>query len=176
MNRLSGFIVTLLIGSSLIYGGIQDAEAKRFGGARSFGSKPSYSNPYRRSTTKPTRSASQQRASQQNQAARQSMSRRGGLMGMLGGLALGGLLGAMFFGGAFAGLNFMDILVFGGIAYLLYKLFYYFFFFFSSSASAALFSAKIILSCSSFNFEKYSCNSFFFSSGVSLISSLICLS
>ena len=42
---------------------------------------------------------------------------------MLGGLALGGLLGAMFFGGAFAGLNFMDILVFGGIAYLLYKLF-----------------------------------------------------
>ena len=44
-------------------------------------------------------------------------------MGMLGGLAMGGLLGAMFFGGAFAGLNFMDILVFGGIAYLLYKLF-----------------------------------------------------
>lgn len=44
-------------------------------------------------------------------------------MGMLGGLALGGMLGAMFFGGAFEGFNFMDILIFGGIAYLLYKLF-----------------------------------------------------
>lgn len=123
MNKLTGFVITLLIGLSLTIGGIHDAEAKRFGGARSFGSKPSYSKPYRRSTANPTRSASQQRAYQQNQAARQSMTRRGGLMGMLGGLALGGLLGAMFFGGAFEGLNFMDILVFAGIAYLLFKLF-----------------------------------------------------
>ncbi len=123
MNKLTGFVISLLIGLSLATGGIQNAEAKRFGGARSFGSKPSYSKPYRRSTANPTRSASQQRAYQKNQAARQSMARRGGLMGMLGGLALGGLLGAMFFGGAFEGLNFMDILVFGGIAYLLYKLF-----------------------------------------------------
>lgn len=123
MNKLTGFFFSLLIGLSLSAGGIQDVEAKRFGGARSFGSKPSYSKPYRRSTANPTRSASQQRAYQKNQAARQSMARRGGLMGMLGGLALGGLLGAMFFGGAFEGLNFMDILVFGGIAYLLYKLF-----------------------------------------------------
>lgn len=44
-------------------------------------------------------------------------------MGMLGGLALGGLLGSMFAGGGFHGINFMDILVFGGIAFLLYKLF-----------------------------------------------------
>ncbi len=69
------------------------------------------------------RSASQQQASAQNQAARQGMANRGGLMGMLGGLALGGLLGSLFFGGAFENINFMDILVFGGIAYLLYKLF-----------------------------------------------------
>lgn len=123
MNKLKGFVISLLIGFSLAAGGIQEAEAKRFGGARSFGSKPSYSKPYRRSTTNPSRSASQQKAYQKNQAARQSMAKRGGLMGMLGGLALGGLLGAMFFGGAFEGLNFMDILVFGGIAYLLYKLF-----------------------------------------------------
>jgi len=44
-------------------------------------------------------------------------------MGMLGGLALGGLLGSLFFCGAFENINFMDILVFGGIAFLLYKLF-----------------------------------------------------
>jgi predicted lipid-binding transport protein (Tim44 family) len=52
-----------------------------------------------------------------------SFSKRGGLMGLLGGLALGGLLGSLFFGGAFENFNFMDILIFGGIAYLLYKLF-----------------------------------------------------
>lgn len=44
-------------------------------------------------------------------------------MGMLGGLALGGLLGSMFFGGAFEGINFMDILLFVGLGYLLLKLF-----------------------------------------------------
>lgn len=44
-------------------------------------------------------------------------------MGMLGGLALGGLLGSLFFGGAFENINLMDILVFAGIAYLLMRLF-----------------------------------------------------
>ena len=44
-------------------------------------------------------------------------------MGIFGGLALGGLLGSMLAGGGFHGINFMDILVFGGIAYLFYKLF-----------------------------------------------------
>lgn len=124
MNNTTGIFVTVLISFTLTFAGISDAEAKRFGGARSFGGKSSYSSPYRRSTTsKSTRSASQQKAYSQNQSARQSVSRRGGFMGMLGGLALGGLLGAMFFGGAFEGFNFMDILIFGGVAYLLFKLF-----------------------------------------------------
>jgi len=43
-------------------------------------------------------------------------------MGMLGGLALGGMLGAMLFGGAFEHINFMDIIVFALVAFLLYKL------------------------------------------------------
>ena len=124
MKNYTGLLATLLIGFTLTLSGIPDAEAKRFGGARSFGGKSSYGSPYRRSTSsKPTRSASQQKAYNKNQTARQGMSRRGGLMGMLGGLALGGLLGSMFFGGAFENFNFMDILVFGGIAYLLFKLF-----------------------------------------------------
>jgi len=124
MKNYTGFLATLLIGLTLTLAGIPDAEAKRFGGARSFGGKSAYGSPYRRSTSsKPTRSASQQKAYNQNQAARQGMSRRGGLMGMLGGLALGGLLGSMFFGGAFENFNFMDILIFGGIAFLLFKIF-----------------------------------------------------
>ncbi|MGR9053942.1 MAG: Tim44 domain-containing protein, partial [Gammaproteobacteria bacterium] len=75
------------------------------------------------SLSQPARSASQQQAYNKNQAARQNLANRGGLMGLLGGLALGGLLGALFFGGAFEGFNFMDFVVFAGIAFLLYKLF-----------------------------------------------------
>ncbi|MFW5443443.1 MAG: Tim44 domain-containing protein [Methylococcaceae bacterium] len=125
MKKITGFLATVLIGFTLILAGIPEVEAKRFGGARSFGGKSSYGSLFRKKSTasKPARSASQKKAYNQNQTARQGMSRRGGLMGMLGGLALGGLLGAMFFGGAFEGLNFMDILMFGGVAYLLYKLF-----------------------------------------------------
>ncbi len=124
MKNYSGLFAALILGFGLMISGVSDVEAKRFGGAGSFGGRSSYSSPFKRSAnTAPRRSASQQKAYQQNQAARQSMSRRGGLMGMLGGLALGGLLGSLFFGGAFEGLNFMDILIFGGIAYLLYKMF-----------------------------------------------------
>lgn len=42
------------------------------------------------------------------------------MMGMIGGLALGGMLGAMFFGGAFEGINFFDILIIGGGLWLLF--------------------------------------------------------
>jgi len=123
MNKYTSIVAFFVIALSLSLGGMSDADAKRFGGGSSFGGRSSYSAPYKRSAIPPTRSASQQQASAQNQAARQGMANRGGLMGMLGGLALGGLLGSLFFGGAFENLNFMDILIFGGIAYLLYKLF-----------------------------------------------------
>jgi len=126
MRKITGFFASVLISFTLVIAFTPDVEAKRFGGSRSFGGKSSYGSPFKRSTTSKssaTRSASQQQAYNKNQTARQGMSRRGGLMGMLGGLALGGLLGSMFFGGAFENFNFMDILVFGGIAYLLFKLF-----------------------------------------------------
>ncbi len=123
MNKYISIVVFCLMTLTLSLGVMSDADAKRFGGGSSFGGRSSYSAPYKRSAIPPARSGSQQQASAQNQAARQGMANRGGLMGMLGGLALGGLLGSLFFGGAFESLNFMDILVFGGIAYLLYKLF-----------------------------------------------------
>ena len=123
MNKYTSTAAFFLIALSLSLGGISDADAKRFGGGGSFGGRSSYSAPYKRSAIPPSRSANQQQAAAQNQAARQGMTNRGGLMGMLGGLALGGLLGSLFFGGAFENFNFMDILVFGGIAFLLYKLF-----------------------------------------------------
>lgn len=128
MNTKLRILASIFFTLTLLMAGIQEAQAKRFGGGGSFGSRPSFSAPYKRSTspsatTQPTRSASQQQAAAKNQAARQSWAGRGGLMGMLGGLALGGLLGSLFFGGAFENINFMDILVFAGIAYLLMRLF-----------------------------------------------------
>jgi predicted lipid-binding transport protein (Tim44 family) len=124
MNKYTGIITALLMGLSLTLGGMSDADAKRFGGGSSFGSRPSYSAPYQRSATPAPRPANQQQAADApNPAAKPGWAGRPGLMGMLGGLALGGLLGSMFHGGGFQGINFMDMLIFGGIAFLLYKLF-----------------------------------------------------
>jgi predicted lipid-binding transport protein (Tim44 family) len=95
------------------------AEAKRFGGGSSFGGKSSYSSPFKKNTS-PQKSFSQQKAASTNQQKRQQMASRGGLMGMLGGLALGGLLGALFFGGAFEGFNFFDFLIIGLVIFAIY--------------------------------------------------------
>lgn len=133
MNRKSVRVFSYILGICLLLAGTEEANAKRLGGGSSFGSRPSYSAPYQRSVTpspspmhqsNPAAQASrQQQAAAQNQAARQSWAGRGGLMGMLGGLALGGILGSLFFGGAFEGINFMDILLFLGLGYLLLKIF-----------------------------------------------------
>jgi len=125
MKKQTGIIATLLISLSLALGSISDADAKRFGGGSSFGSRSSYSAPYQRSAAPAPRPAqqAQQPAAQPAQANKPGWANRSGLMGMLGGLALGGLLGSMLGGHAFSGINFMDILIFGGIAFLLYKMF-----------------------------------------------------
>lgn len=90
-----------------------DADARRFGGGSSFGKQ-------RMAPAAPA-GFSQQKAAPDKPAASNSQrgSARTGMMGMLGGLALGGLLGAMFFGGAFDGINVFDILVIGGLVFLL---------------------------------------------------------
>ena len=89
-----------------------DADARRFGGGSSFGMQ--------RMQPAAPKGFSQQRAAPRNPAAAngQRGSARPGMMGMLGGLALGGLLGSMFFGGAFNGINILDILIIGGLIFL----------------------------------------------------------
>ena len=130
MSRLFAGVLTALVAVVMTLGAVQDAEAKRLGGGKSFGSRPGYSQPYQRSTppsaASPAASAATSRAVAQNATQRQALSNRGGLMGMLGGLALGGLLGALFFGGAFENLNLFDIAVFVGLAALAYFLFAHF--------------------------------------------------
>lgn len=102
------FIFITLISMTFLLGGI--AEAKRFGGGSSFGK----SSPFKKSSSQ-NKSFSQKKAAATNQQKKQQFSKRGGLMGMLGGLALGGLLGALLFGGAFEGFNFFDFIMIGGI-------------------------------------------------------------
>ena len=130
MNKSFASLFALLMTLTVSFGA-SDAYAARMGSGKSFGSRPSYSMPYQRpspmggqSTSRPATPAQQpgySAAQQRNQAARDALSQRGGFARFLGGMALGGLLGAMFFGGGFEGVNFLDILMFAGIAFLLFK-------------------------------------------------------
>ncbi|HHF3170492.1 TPA: Tim44 domain-containing protein [Vibrio diabolicus] len=89
------------------------AEAKKFGGSKSFGK--SYK-------TAPAPKQQQQNTNTvgKDQTAKSS-SKKGLMGGLLGGLLAGGLLAA-FFGGAFEGIQFMDILIIGLIAFVIFKL------------------------------------------------------
>lgn len=129
MNKPTAYILGLLM-SLVLSLGANDVFAARMGGGKSFGSRPSYSMPYQRPTpgspglNRPATPAQQpawSAAQQRNQAARDALSQRGGFARFLGGMALGGLLGAMFFGGGFEGINFLDLLMFAGIAFLLFR-------------------------------------------------------
>jgi len=123
MKSLFSFFTILIACTTLLISGMDVAEAKRFGGSKSFGSKFSQSQPLKKNSMNKN-SAHQNQASpamQQNAARKQQMMQKGGMMGMLGALALGGILGALFFGGAFEGVNFMDILIIGLIIFMLFK-------------------------------------------------------
>ncbi|WP_417781196.1 Tim44 domain-containing protein [Stutzerimonas xanthomarina] len=90
-----------------------DAHAKRFGGGKSFGSAPSHQ----------TRQAPKQTQAAPTQAGKTPAAPSGASrwLGPLAGLAAGGLLASMFMGDGFEGIQFMDILIFGGIAFLLFR-------------------------------------------------------
>ena len=89
-----------------------EAHAKRFGGAKSFGSAPSHQTRQTQSPTATTTTATRQ------PAATSGASR---WLGPLAGLAAGGLLASLFMGDGFEGLQIMDMLIFGLIAFLLFR-------------------------------------------------------
>lgn len=111
MRKLMTVAMIALFG--LMLAGAEQAEAKRFGMGSSFGQQrmvqPKQSTFNQQQTARPAQPA----------ATGQRGFARTGMMGMLGGLALGGLLGALFFGGAFEGINFFDIVVIGAVIALL---------------------------------------------------------
>ncbi len=108
MKKLLAFSMLAIF--CLVISGANDAEAKRFGMGSSFGKS------FHKRSVAPTPRMSQQKKTAPNKQGTATRA-RGGMMGMLGGLALGGLLGAMFFGGAFEGINFFDIFVIGAIIF-----------------------------------------------------------
>lgn len=110
MRKFFTLTVLAIFGLSML-GLADDADARRLGGGSNIGQQRSMQN------TAPTSSLSQQKAMPQSN---QKGSARTGLMGMLGGLALGGLLGALFFGGAFEGIKFLDIVIIGAIVAALF--------------------------------------------------------
>ncbi|HLV19061.1 MAG TPA: Tim44 domain-containing protein [Pseudomonas sp.] len=94
-----------------------DADAARFGGKKSFGSAPAHQ----------TRQAAPQQNQAQAPAARPgatapAASGASRWLGPLAGIAAGGLLAAMFMGDGFEGLQLMDLLIFGLIAFVIFKL------------------------------------------------------
>lgn len=96
---------------------MEAAHAKRIGGGKSFGRS------YQTAPSQPSRSVDAP-AQQRQQAInpQQAGNKKGIMGGLLGGLLMGGLLAALFAGGAFEGLQFMDILIIGLLAFVIFKL------------------------------------------------------
>lgn len=105
------FSIMLMIGFT-----IPDAEARRMGGGKSWGSAPAQQAPAQRQQAPRQQAPSQQRPAA---AANSGASR---WLGPLAGIAAGGLLASMLFGDGFEGIQLFDILLFGLIAFVLFRL------------------------------------------------------
>ncbi|MGY5614033.1 Tim44 domain-containing protein [Vibrio brasiliensis] len=111
MKRLFSLVALLMVSVAIT----PIAEAKKLGGGKSFGKSLK---------TAPAPKQQQQNTNTigKDQTTKTQSSTKKGLMGgLLGGLLAGGLLAA-FFGGAFEGIQFMDILIIGLIAFVIFKL------------------------------------------------------
>ena len=110
MQRFLSIALALCLGLTFSL----DADAKRFGGGKSWGAKPKHSQMQKQQA----QPAAGQTAGKQPATA----GAKPGIGGMLMGMAAGGLLASMFMGGDFEGLQIMDILIFGLIAFVIFKL------------------------------------------------------
>lgn len=124
------FAIMLVLGFSALAVWPESAEARRFGGGSSFGSKGSRNFSTPRSA--PSRSTFQRNTQRNRQSANSSSRNRGfgglssGMLGGIGGLMIGGLLGSMLFGGGStaasgmagglggSGIGLFEILLIGG--------------------------------------------------------------
>ncbi|MBF0590125.1 MAG: Tim44 domain-containing protein [Magnetococcales bacterium] len=113
----SMFAVALMLAFSALTVMPEEADARRFGGGSSFGSRGSRSFSTPRNATSRTPMQRQQ-AGQQGQ---KGSGMKGALMGGLGGLLLGGMLGSMLGGGMGGGFGILEILLLAGAGFMLFR-------------------------------------------------------
>jgi predicted lipid-binding transport protein (Tim44 family) len=128
MKKIVLGMAAVVLGATLV---ITDVEARRIGGGRTLGTQRSITNtPPAQAPAKPGQQQTQQLAPSQQPAAQPGATPAAGQpapasglsrwMPMLGGLAIGGLLGSLFagsgFGGILAGMLMVALLVFGALA------------------------------------------------------------
>ncbi len=113
MRKLFSFLTIVAVVLSL--GFTQMAEARKFGGSKSFG------RTYKTAPAQPTQSLNTTNPTLNKQG--QPLNSGRGLMGgLLGGLIAGGLFAWLLGSGAFEGIQIFDILMLAGVAFLLFKL------------------------------------------------------
>ena len=112
-------LFTFLFACCLVAAIPHQAEAKRFGGGFSLGK--SYSMP-KKAAPAPTKQVAPSQTGSKT-APTSTAGGKAGMGGLMGGLLAGGILGALFFGGAFEGIQLMDMLLIGLVIFMLFKLF-----------------------------------------------------
>ena len=121
MQRFLSITLALCLGLTL---SLDASAGKRMGGGKSFGSAPTHQT---RQADAPTSAAQPAAAGTAATAAagRAAPAASGASrwLGPLAGIAAGGLLAAMFMGDGFEGIQFLDILLLGLIAFVIFKLF-----------------------------------------------------
>lgn len=110
MKRFLSIAMALCIGLTMSL----DANAKRFGGGKSSGAAPMHQT----RQASPTTPAAAPTAPGRAPAAASGASR---WLGPLAGLAAGGLLASMFMGDGFQGMQILDFLIMGLIAFLVFR-------------------------------------------------------
>ncbi|WP_213878029.1 TIM44-like domain-containing protein [Pseudomonas sp. dw_358] len=113
MQRFLSIALALIIGLTMSL----DAQAKRFGGGKSFGAAPTHQT-RQAAPTSPSAGPAAAGAAAPAAAAAGGASR---WLGPLAGIAAGGLLASMFMGGGFSGGGFLDILIIGIIAFMIFR-------------------------------------------------------
>jgi predicted lipid-binding transport protein (Tim44 family) len=114
MQRFMSFFMVLCLGLTLS----MEANAKRMGSGKSFGSAPSHQTSQTKQAAPSSTAAAPAAGMAGKAAAAGGMSR---WLGPLAGLAAGGLLASMFMGGGFEGLQIMDMLIMALIAFLAFR-------------------------------------------------------
>jgi predicted lipid-binding transport protein (Tim44 family) len=116
MQRFLSIALALCLGLTLSL----DASAKRMGGGKTFGSAPTHQT--RQADAPAAAPAAATGAAATAGRAAPAASGASRWLGPLAGIAAGGLLASMFMGDGFEGIQFLDILLLGLVAFVIFRL------------------------------------------------------